>query len=220
MILLDILKDCLSPAHDGDTLDGAVPFILVIVDDADGFVVQHVGGLEIAQEHSSGFTGADDHDAAAGLSPLPHMGTEEEQEAEEEAQPHHKQNLKHTSPDVVRHRHAAINCRNENAVENRSRQRTEERPGQLFDARITPHDAVHMEEVEDDDREDRIPGDEGEICIQILRPDGRIVAVEAKPEGQEVADMRNGEVIDHGEEGDDLPMLNMLEILHAAHLLC
>ena len=219
MILLDILEDGFSPAHNGDTLDGTVPFVLVIVDDADGFVIQLVRGLQVTQEHPSGFTGADDHDAAAGLSPLPHMGTEEEQEAEQETQAHHKQHLKHASPDVVRHGHAAINCRNENAVENRSRQRTEERPGQLFDARIAPHDAVHMEEVEDDDREDRIPGDEGEICIQILRPDGGIIAVEAEPQGQEVADMGDGEVIDRGKEGDDLPMLNMLEILHAAHLL-
>ena len=118
LIFLDILKDRLSPAHDGDTLDGAVPLVGVVVDDADGFVVQLVGGLEIAEEHPPGFAGTDDHDAATDLSPLPHMGAEEEQEAEQEAQAHHKQHLKHASPDIVRHGHAAINCRNENAVEN------------------------------------------------------------------------------------------------------
>jgi len=219
MILLDILEDRLSPTHDGDTLDGTVPFVLVIVDNTDGFVIQLVRGLQVTQEHPSGFPGTDDHDAAAGLPPLPHMGTEEEQEAEEEAQAHHKQHLKHASPDVVRHGHAAINRRNENAVENRSRQGAKNRTGQLFNTGIAPHNAVHVEEVVNHYREDGIPGDKLKVCIQILRFDCRIIAVEAEPQGQEVADMGNGKVIDRREESNDLPMLNMLEILHAAHLL-
>ena len=214
LILLDILEDRLSPAHDGDALDGAVPFVLVIVDDADGFVIQLVRGFQVTQEHPSGFPGTDDHDAAAGLSPLPHMGAEKEQEAEQEAQAHHKQHLKHASPDVVRHGHAAINRRNENAVENRSRQGAENRTGQLFNTGIAPHNAVHVEEVVNHHREDGIPGDEGEVCIQKLRVDRGIIAVKAEPQGQEIADMGNGKVIDRREESNDLPMLNILQPSH------
>ena len=70
---------------------------------------------------------------------------------------------------------------------------------------------MHVEEVVDHHREDGIPGDKTVIGIQILRIDGRIIAVEAEPQGQEIADMGDGEVIDHGEESNDLPMLYLFQ---------
>ena len=213
LIFLDVLKDCLPSADDGDALDGAVPLVGVVVDDADGFVVQHVGGLEIAEDHSSRFPGADDHDAAAGLALLPHMRSQEEQEAEEEAQAHHEQHLKHAAPDIVRHGHTAVEHRDEDNVKDRGRQGAENGPQQFVKTRVAPHDAVHMKEVEDQHREDGVDGDERGIGLQVTGRDGRIVAVIAEPEGQKVADMRNGEVIDHGEEGNDLPML---QFFHSA----
>ena len=96
-------------------------------------------------------------------------------------------------------------------MENRSSQRAENRTGQFFNTGIAPHDAVHVEEVEDDHREDGIPGDKAVIGIQILRVDGGIITVKTEPQGQEVAEMGDGEVIDHGKEGNDLPMLNFFQ---------
>ena len=72
---------------------------------------------------------------------------------------------------------------------------------------------MHVEKVEDHHREDGIPGDEGEIGIQEARLDGGIVAVEAEPEGQEVGDMDHGEVVNSGEESDDLPVFDVLQRL-------
>ena len=76
-----------------------------------------------------------------------------------------------------------------------------------------------MEQVENDHREDGVPGDEGKIRLEILRLDGRIVTVEAEPEGQEVGDVDHGEVVNSGKESDDLPMLDVLPWLHGATLL-
>ena len=61
---------------------------------------------------------------------------------------------------------------------------------------------MHVEKVENHDREHGVPGDEGEIRIQEARFDGRIIAVEAEPEGQEVGDVNHREIIDHGKERD------------------
>ena len=207
LILLDILENRLSPADDGDALDGTVPLVGVVVDDADGNVVHLVRGLHVAEDHPSGFPRADDHDAAAGLTLTAQTGPQEEQEAEEEAQAHDKEQLKHASPDIVGHGHTAVESRDEDNMQNGGRQGTEDGLGQFLDAGVAPHDAVHVEEVEDDHREDGVDGDEGEICIQELRVNGRIVAVKAKPEGQEVGDVNHREVVDHGEESDELPML-------------
>ena len=118
MILLDILKDGLAASHDGDALDGAVPLVGVVVDDTDGTVIHLVRGLEVAEDHSSGLAGADDHDAAAGPPLAHHVGAEEEQEAEEEAQAHDKEHLEHGAPDVIGQGHAGIQHGDENTMQN------------------------------------------------------------------------------------------------------
>jgi len=202
LILLDILEDRLSSADDGDALDGAVPLVGVVVDDADRDVVHLVRGLHVAQDHSSGLPRADDHDAAAGLALTAQTGPQEKQEAEEEAQAHDEEQLKHAPPDVVRHGHAAIKSRDEDDMENGGGERAEDGLGEFLDARIAPHDAVHVEQVEDHDREDGVDGDEGGIGLEVTGRDGRVVAVEAEPEGQEVGDVNHREVVEHGEEGD------------------
>ena len=216
LVLLDILENGLASSHDGDALDGAVPLVGVVVDDADSAVIHLVRGLEVTKDHSSGFAGANDHDTAAGSALAHHVGTQEEEEAEEEAQAYDKEQLEHGAPDVVGQGHAGIQHSDEDAVEHRRGQRAEDGADQLLEARKAPHDAVHVEKVEDHHREDGIPGDEGEIGIQEARLDGGIVAVEAEPEGQEVGDMDHGEVVDHGEKGNDLPMLDVFELLHMA----
>ena len=213
LIFFDIFKDRLASTHDGDPFNGAVPLVGIVVNDTDGDVVQLVRGLEVAKEHSSGFAGSDDHDAAAGFPPAHHMGTEEEQEAEEEAQTHHEKHLEHGAPDIVGQGHAGIEHGDEDAMQHRGSQGAEGGPDQLIKAGIAPHDAVHVEEVENHDRDEGVPGNKGEIGVQIDRLYRRIVAVEAKPEGQEVGEMDHGEVIDHGEEGDDLPMLDFFQRL-------
>ena len=219
LILLDILKDRLSSADDGDALDGAVPLVGVVVDDADGNIVYLVRGLHVTEDHPSGLSRADDHDAATGLALTAQPGPQEEQEAEEEAQAHDEEQLKHASPDIVRHRHAAVKSRDEDNVENGGGEGAEDGLGEFLDARVAPHDAVHVEAVENDHREDGVDGDEGGIGLEVAGRDGRIVAVEAEPEGQEVGDVNHREVVDHGKEGDDLPMLKLLQILQVAHLL-
>ena len=70
---------------------------------------------------------------------------------------------------------------------------------------------MHVEKVENHDREDGVPGDEGEIRFQVSRVDGRIMTVEAEPEGQKVREVDHRDVIDDGEEGDDLPMLDFFQ---------
>ena len=77
-----------------------------------------------------------------------------------------------------------------------------------------------MEKVENDHRKDGIPGDEGEIRLQVYRCDGRIMAIEAEPEGQEVREMDHGEVIDRGEEGDDFPMLKFFQDASPPSIKC
>ena len=211
LILRDILEDRLSSADDGHALDGAVPLVGVVVDDADGNIVYLVRGLHVTEDHPSGLSRADDHDAATGLALTAQPGPQEEQEAEEEAQAHDEEQLKHASPDVVRHRHAAVESRDEDDMENGGGERAEDGLGQFLDAGIAPHDAVHVEAVENDHREDGVDGDEGGIGFEINGRDGRIVAVEAEPEGQEVGDVNHREVVDHGEESDEFPMLDFFQ---------
>ena len=186
MVLLRVLQDRFPSADNGHALDGTVPFVGVVVDDADRTVTELVAGLHIADDHAARFAGADDHDTSAGLVIASEAGPQEEQEAEEEAQAHDEEHLKHAAPDIVRHGHAAIERRDEDNMENGCRQGGQNGFDQFLDTCIAPHDAVHVEEVENDHREDGVDGDEGGIRIQILRRDGRIVAVEAEPEGQKV----------------------------------
>ena len=71
-------------------------------------------------------------------------------------------------------------------MQNGRRQGAENGLDQFLDAGVAPHDAMHVEEVEDDHREDSIPCDEGGISFQVDGRDGRIIAIKAEPEGQEV----------------------------------
>jgi len=87
-------------------------------------------------------------------------------------------------------------------VQNGGRQGAENGLDQFLDAGVAPHDAMHVEEVENHQRKDSIPGDEGGIRFQVDGRDGRIITVKAEPEGKEVGDVDNGEVVDRGEERD------------------
>ena len=85
MVLLGVLQDRFPPADNGNPLNGAVPFVLVVVDDADRTVTELVTGLHIANDHAARFPGTDDHDTGTCLAIAPEPGPQEEQKAEEKA---------------------------------------------------------------------------------------------------------------------------------------
>ena len=186
MVLLDILHDRFPAADNGNALNGTVPLVGVIVDDADGTVTELVAGLHIADDHAARFPGTDDHDTGTCLAIAPEPGPQEEQKAEEETKAHHEEHLQHGTPDIIGHGHAAIEDRDEDNVQNGCREGSENSLDEFLDAGIAPHDAVHVEEMEDHHRKNSIPGDEGGIGIQISRCNRRVIAVKAKPEGQKV----------------------------------
>ena len=113
--LLDILEDALPAADDGDAVDEAAPFVRVVVDDADGFVIDLFTGLHVTEDHLSGVAGADDHDTARTITAL-FPGPQEQKDPIAEAWGNDKNQLEPGAPDVVGDGHAVPHQRDDQGM--------------------------------------------------------------------------------------------------------
>lgn len=163
IVLRGCRQDLVPAADDWDTVQVAVPFVLVVVDDADDLILDLVCPGHIPQDHLAGATRADQHD------PFPFHGFvapfEDLDESEAEAYHHQEEPLEECAEDVIGDRHPPDEDGNQDRVEDRGCNGTHTGPHELGEAGIPPHPAVHAEKDKDDNGYRRRGKDELKIGI-------------------------------------------------------
>ena len=150
MIILDRLHDVIAAADDRHAVDVAPLLILVIIDDAHNAVADFLRRVDVAKNHLSGCSRADDHDVGSRSFRLADAGFRADQENKtvRKANPQHETELDDGSDDIVREGHAvaldegllhvAHHGGDSHGMHNRSDHRCDDGPKKLRVACETP----------------------------------------------------------------------------------
>ena len=205
-VLLGVLQDGVPAADDGHAVNVSAPFVGVVVDDTDDLLFGLVGGADVAEDHLAGVARADEHHAGD-VAPLAAGLAQEEDEAVGKAHAHHEDKLDHAADDIVGNGHAAEDERDEDAVEDARDDGGQDDAPELREAGKAPEALIQPQRHKDDHAEDRVDRDEVVPGLEINPGNSADNAVEAEPEGQEIGEIDDKEVIGHEQGGDDLPVL-------------
>ena len=150
MVVLDCFHDVIAAADNRYAVDVASLLILVIIDDAHNAVADFLRGVDVAKNHLSGCSGADNHDVGACSLRLADAGFRADQENKtvRKANPQHETELDDGSDDIVRKGHAvaldegllhvAHHGGDSHGMHNRSNHRSDDGPKKLRVACKTP----------------------------------------------------------------------------------
>ena len=197
---LDGDGDEVAAADDGDVVDAAVPFVVVVVDDALEDDVASVGGGEVAEDEASGGAGADEEGVFAGaVSGEDGTCEDEAEEAPGEARSDEEGKLGEAAEDVVEERHPVSEGKDGQGMDGKGTGPGDEAAEKLAVAGETPDAVVEAGGDADGGRGERDIGSHLAENLKIGRGDGVEGGVKAEPECQEVGQL-DGENVDQAED--------------------
>ena len=196
LVFFHVDKDIFPAAHDGNTLQRAVPFAGVVIDDALHVQVGFLGADDVPQDHLPGRAGADDHGRLGAAAD----GTAAAlQQNEPVGKPHadDEQKLDQRAEQIIGGRHPAEQQRDCHCVEYRRDTGRRQHPHQFGEAGIPPDAFVKVQRPERYQTKHRIDAHKADVTLKVSRINGRKFTVKTNPQRQKIRQIDGHDVIQH-----------------------
>ena len=205
-IFLHRAEDFLPPADDGHPIEVPLPFVRIIIDNADHRIMDLPGLIDIPEDQLARGAGADQHDPLRVRADFA-AGAEELDKAEAEAGHRQEDELEAGPQNIIRKGHAAEADRDQGRMEQGDHEGDAEDPQEIRRAGKAPHAVIHAKKIKDDDGAEGIGKNKTLIRPQKLRGNLAEDAVKTEPEGEKIRRADGQEIIEGQENRHNLPML-------------